>query len=176
MDTFPELHTPRLKLARLTADDIPALVRYANNRKISDQVLNIPHPYDEPDAVFRISYVLQGFKSKARYVFAITLRERAELIGEIGLHLDNGGKIAQLGYWVGEPFWNKGIASESVKAALTFGFGKLGLDLVYATCHIDNPASARVLEKNGMTQRSINGNVAQYVLSKESWEAAKDTA
>src|ERR1044072_3086704 len=105
MLVFPELYTERLHLRQLQADDIPALVKYANNKKISDYVKNIPHPYQEPDAVFRISYVVQGFKAKARYVFSIVHREQEELIGEIGLHMDNGGEVAQLGYWIAEPFW-----------------------------------------------------------------------
>lgn len=166
MEQFPELYTQRFKLRKLTVDDVPLLVKYANNRKISDFVLNIPHPYNEPDAVFRISYVWQGFKAKARYVFAVELKENREFIGEIGLHLDNKGGIAQLGYWVAEPYWNKGIATEAVSAVLKFGFDKLNLNSVFATCHLNNPASAKVLINNGMAESSTNGNIVQYTISK----------
>lgn len=166
MNIFPELHTTRLKLRKIQTEDIPSLVKYANNKKIADHVLNIPHPYQEPDAVFRISYAVQGFKNKTRYVFAIILKEKEELIGETSLHLDNTNNIAELGYWIAEPFWNKGIATEAVKAILKFGFEKLGLDIIFATCHEENKASGHVLLNNGMIKNSVTGHVIQYRLKK----------
>lgn len=170
MEAFPELYSQRLRLRRIQSEDIPSLVKYANNRKISDQVINIPFPYQEMDAIMRLSYVVQGFKSKTRFVFVITLKERAELIGEISLHLENDKTISQLGYWVGEPFWNQGIGSEAVATIMKFGFEKLNLRLIYATCHAENTASEKVLLKNGMTEHSIQGNVIQYRLTREKFE------
>lgn len=170
MNVFPELNTRRLKLRKIRVEDVEALVKYANNKKISDRVINIPHPYREPNAVFRISYVHQGFVAGTRYVFAIALKESDEFIGEISLHLGEDKNSAQLGYWVGEPFWNKGIATEAAEAVLKFGFQRLSLDSVYATCHIENPASEQILLKNGVKKRNVNGNVALYMLTKEEYE------
>lgn len=171
MDTFPVLHTPRLLMRKITVGDIPSLVKYANNKKISGNIINIPYPYEEPNAVFRISYVHQGFKNKQRYVFAIILKESEEFIGEISLHLDNQKNFAEIGYWIGEPLWNKGIAAEAVKAVLKFGFEKLNLDLIFGNCHTENPASGKVLKKNGMKQAGVNGGVAQYRLRKQEFTA-----
>lgn len=168
MDVFPQLHTARLHLRKLDADDVPALVKYANNRKISERILNIPHPYQESHAVFRLSYVWQGFKNKERFVFAIILKAEAELVGEISLHLDNA-KTAQLGYWIAAPFWGKGLATEAIKAVLTFGFTRLNLDLLYASCHLDNVASIKVLTKNGFSETKTMGNIAYYALQKEQY-------
>lgn len=173
MDIFPELHTNRLKLRRIQIEDAPSLIKYANNKKISDRILNMPYPYQEPQAVFRVSYVVQGFKNKTRYVFSIVLKEREEFIGEISLHLEGPNKTAQLGYWVGEPFWNKGIATEAIEAVLPFGFEKLELNLIFATCHVENGASEKVLLKNGMQKQNVQGNVALYSLAKEEFEALK---
>lgn len=170
MEVFPELHTPRLKLRKIQSEDIPSLVRYANNKKISDQIINIPFPYQEMDAIMRLSYVVQGFKQRTRFVFGIFLKEKVELIGEISLHLETDKSIAQLGYWVAEPFWNRGIASEAVSAMVRFGFDQLNLRLIYATCHADNIASGKVLLKNGMKEHSTTGNVIQYRLPGEKWE------
>lgn len=117
----------------------------------------------------RLSYVVQGFKNKTRFVFAITLRETEEVIGETSLHLENDRSVPQLGYWVGEPFWNRGIGSEAVGAIVQFGFEKLGLRLIYATCHAANTASVKVLLKNGMAQHSVDGNVIQYRLTREAF-------
>jgi [ribosomal protein S5]-alanine N-acetyltransferase len=174
MEVFPELYTTRLKLRKIQIEDMDALVQYANNKKISDNIVNIPYPYREPDAVFRMSYVVQGFKNKLRYVFAITLKETAEFIGEISLHFDNDKKVAQLGYWIGEPFWNQGIGTEAVQRILKFGFEKLNLSIIFATVHTENGASAQVLIKNGMTKHHENGNVIKYVHTKEDYDARQE--
>lgn len=166
MQVFPELYTKRLIIRKITIEDIPALLKYANNKKISDRVLNIPHPYREPEAVFRISYVHQGFKNKTRYVFAIILKESQELIGEIGLHMVNPG-VAQLAYWVGEPYWGQGLATEATEAAIKFGMETLHLDMLFAECHVDNIASEKVLVKTGTKKVGVHGNVVQYKINFE---------
>ena len=170
MDVFPELNSKRLTLRKISVEDIPALVKYANNKKIADRILNIPYPFGEPDAVFRISYVVQGFKSKARYVFAIIYQKSKELIGEISLHLDYQRNIAQLGYWVAEPFWGKGIATEATEAVLKFGFEQLNLAMIFAECHVENKASEKVLLNNGMKKSSATESVMQYRLTKQEFE------
>ena len=162
MTIFPALRTARLTLRRLQVEDVPSLVKYANNRSISDHILNIPYPYGEPDGVFRISYVLQGFKSGQRYVFAIIMNERDELIGEASLHLHGSHGAGELGYWVAEPFWGQGIGTEAVAAVLAFGFTELGLEMIYATCHVDNAGSEKLLLKNGMVKSGQSGNVMEY--------------
>lgn len=172
MDSFPEINTSRLKLRKLTPDDIPSLVKYAGNKKISDEVLNIPYPYQEFDAIFRISYVVQGFKNKTHYAFAITLKETNELIGEISLHLDDERRNAELGYWIGEPFWNQGIATEASIAVIKFGFEIPGLQKIYASCHMENKASVKVLLKNGMILQQVNGSVEVYSVQKKEMKTA----
>lgn len=171
MNTFPTLYSPRLILRKIDAADIPALLKYANNKKISDYVLNIPHPYQEPDAVFRISYVWQGFKQQTRFVFALILKDSEELIGEVGLHLDNNKQVAQLAYWVGEPFWGKGLATESVRAVLHFGFHQLNLQQIFADCKQENIASMKVLTNNGMINGSVTGSILQYYLTGETYRS-----
>src|SRR5215831_16983417 len=133
METFPELFTERLHLRRIQLTDVPSLIKYVNNKKISDQILNIPFPYGEEEAIHRMNFIIEGFKNKQRFVFAITFKDKDELIGEIGLHLDKNNNNAQFGYWVAEPFWNNGIATEAVAAILKFGFEKLDLNKIYAT-------------------------------------------
>jgi [ribosomal protein S5]-alanine N-acetyltransferase len=150
MKKFPVLLTKRLRLRRLELSDLQTLIRFANNRKISDQILNIPFPYREEDAIQRFNFILQGFRNGERYVFAITLRGKENLIGEIGIHLDKENNHAQFGYWVAEPYWGKGIATEATGAILKFGFEKLGLRKIYATHYLENPASGKVMSNNGM--------------------------
>lgn len=167
MDLFPVLYTNRLVLRKITSEDIPSLLKYGNNKKIAANVLNIPYPYQEPDAVFRIAYVSQGYKNKARYVFSIVVRESEEFIGEVSLHLDSQKNIAQLAYWLGEPFWNRGIATEATRAVVEFGFAKLNLDMIFGECLIENKASEKVMLNNGMKRAIVQGNVVQYAKQKE---------
>jgi [ribosomal protein S5]-alanine N-acetyltransferase len=179
MELFPEIVSKRLRLRRLQLSDIPVLVKHANNSKISDQIINIPYPYREEDAIQRFNFIIEGFKNKARYVFAITLKEPGELVGEIGLHLDKENNNAQFGYWVAEPFWGKGIATEATAAILHFGFNELKLNKIYATHYPDNIASGKVMLNNGMIKEGelkdhyrINDtyrSVIQYRLTKSEY-------
>ena len=165
MEAFPKIYTTNLELRKLTVDDVPSLVKHANNKKIAAHILNMPFPYEEHNAVFRLSYVYQGFKNNTHYVFAIISRESDEFVGEISLHLGPAAGIAQLAYWIAEPFWNRGIATEAAKAVTQFGFNKLKLEWIYAECHMDNPASQQVLVHVGMERKKVTGNVAQYIIS-----------
>ncbi len=176
MDNFPRLTTNTLILRKIKPGDLTSLLTYCNNPKISDQILNIPYPYSEEDAIFRMNFIYEGFKKKERYVFAITFCENDELIGEIGLHLDKTNDNAQLGYWVGEPFWGRKVATEATHAILKFGFEQLGLHKIYATHFRDNSASAKVMQNNKMIQeadlkqhykvRETYRDVIQYRLTK----------
>lgn len=163
---FPLINTPRLKLRKLKVEDFPSLIKYANNKKIADEITNVPYPYQEMDAVHRISYVTQGFNKKSHFCFAIEWKESSELIGEISLHIAQKNKKAELGYWVGKPFWGKGIATEAAKAIIGFGFEKLGLELIFATCHIENLPSQKVVTHNGMKKINTTGNVILFEINK----------
>ena len=174
------LNTDRLLLRKLQAADIPLLVKYAGNKAIADNVLNVPHPYTEEDAIFWLNFVLQGYKNGERFVFAITLKQTAEFIGAVGLHPFAKHGTAELGYWLGQPFWVRGLMTEAVRAMLRFGFEELNLHKIHATHFTDNPASGKVMLHNGMIKEGEwkeqykVGNeyksVLQYRLLKSEWE------
>ena len=180
MTVLPQLVTPRLLLRKLQIEDIPFLVKYANSKAVSNNVLNIPHPYTEEDAVFWLNLVWQGFKSRERFVFAVVLKESGELVGAIGLHPNAKHNGAEMGYWLGQPFWGKGIMTEAVSAVLKFGFEEVKLHKIYATHFTDNPASGKVMVKNGMIKEGelkdqykvgeVYKSVLQYRLLKEEYE------
>jgi [ribosomal protein S5]-alanine N-acetyltransferase len=164
MEHFPTIYTQRLVLRKLTPDDFSSLVMHANNRKVAQNILNMPYPFSEPQAVFRMHYVVQGFKNKERLVFAVALKDTNELIGEISLHLEKSRNIAQLAYWIGEPFWGRGFATEAAISVIRFGFDTSGFQLIFAECHPDNIASQKVLIKCGMTQKPSSGGILRYVM------------
>ena len=82
--------------------------------------------------------------------FAITLRAGGELIGAIGIDVEPEHARAELGYWIGVPYWGRGYATEAAAALVTRAFEVLGLQRVFAYHFTTNPASGRVLQKIGM--------------------------
>ena len=128
-------------------EDAPAVARYADNRKVWLCLRDrFPHPY-------RLEHA-QEFIRRARAaapptLFAITTP--TEAIGSIGLSLgqDVHRYTAELGYWLAEPYWGRGIVTRAVQAMVEYAFGRLGLQRIHAEPFAGNPASARVLEKAG---------------------------
>lgn len=154
MKPFPELTTSRLRLRKIQLRDIPSLLQQVNHPAIFENILNFPSPYLEEDAIFRINFVWNGFKEQARYVFAIASLENDEFMGEIGLHLDKDNNRAEMGFWMGEPFWNKGLMTEATRETLRFGFEALKLNKILATHFLENEASGKVLLNCGMIKEA----------------------
>ncbi|MAT56782.1 MAG: GNAT family N-acetyltransferase [Ignavibacteriae bacterium] len=150
MDKFPEIKTSRLILGKLSINDIPKIIEYASNKKIADTTLNIPHPYEVRDAIFWINNANKGFENKSQFTFGIKIKTNYEFIGGIGLKINNVLNQAELGYWIAEKYWNKGFATEAVEAIIKFGFKELHLNKICASHLEQNPASGKVLIKNGM--------------------------
>jgi RimJ/RimL family protein N-acetyltransferase len=177
-----QLESERLILNSLSYKDIPKIIEYANNSKISDSVINIPFPYFEKDAVFWINLANQGRKSGYVYNFAVRLKEDKNLdfMGGIGLMLDPKHNRAELGYWIAEPFWNKGLMSEAVGKVIEFGFETLELNKVIANHFPSNPASGKIMIKNKMIKEAEikehfkKGDnyldIIQYRLTKEEYK------
>lgn len=181
---IPNLKSKRLRLGELRASDIPKIVAYAGHPTIAEMTLNIPSPYTEKDAIFWLNMAHQGFKQGHQHVFGIFLKEGDQFIGGIGLHVNHSHDNAEVGYWVAEPFWNKGFASEAMALLLEYGFNKLKLHKIYARHLIGNPASGKVMIKNGMikegelTDHYKKGNeyrsVKQYRLTKTEYDKVKN--
>jgi ribosomal-protein-alanine N-acetyltransferase len=145
-----ELRTTRLLLRSLEREDVPAMVRLAGAREISATTLNIPHPYAEVDALTFLGKANEDFRAGRAVSFAITIRPGREISGGIGLVLADAHQHAELGYWIGVPYWGKGYATEAASAVVEFGFGTLHLNRIFAHHFAGNTGSQRVLEKIGM--------------------------
>ena len=143
-----------ITLRPLALSDKSALAQLANNKKIWDNVRDyLPHPYGETDAEEFINLTLN---EDPKQTFAIEFR--GALAGVVGLvvQTDVYRKSAEIGYWIGEPFWNKGIATKAVGLITQYGFENLGLNRIYAGIFEYNKASMVVLEKNGFKQEGIS--------------------
>lgn len=127
--------------------DATALVRYADNRRVWLNLRDrFPHPYT---AVSAARWLEQVALEKLTVSFAIATPK--ELIGGIGFVLgtDVFRDTAEIGYWLGEPFWNRGIATRAVRVFTDWGFERFALRRIFAGVFETNLASARVLEKCG---------------------------
>jgi ribosomal-protein-alanine N-acetyltransferase len=143
-----ELRTPRLLLRSLERRDIPAIVRLAGAREIAATTANIPHPYTEDDARSFLAHAHDEFRAGSSATFAIS--PDGELCGAVGLVITPAHERAELGYWIGVPYWGQGFATEAASAVMAFGFETLRLNRIYASHFAGNVASQRVLEKIGM--------------------------
>jgi ribosomal-protein-alanine N-acetyltransferase len=145
-----EIKTARLLLRPLEQADVPAIVRLAGAREISSMTANIPHPYTEQDARDFLARASEEFRSGLSVSFAICISATRELCGGVGLNITAAHQRAELGYWIGVPFWGNGFATEATRAVVAFGFQTLALHRIYALRFSENAASGRVLEKIGM--------------------------
>lgn len=166
----PTLHTQRLDLRPFRLSDAAEVQRLAGDRAIADTALNIPHPYVDGVAEEWISTHQPRFEAGELVSFAISLRQTGELIGAIGLVVNQRFQRAELGYWIGKPYWNQGYCTEAGRAVLEYAFTVLHLHRVHA-CHlVRNPSSGRVMQKLGMVQEGV---ARQHV---KRWEVYEDLA
>jgi len=163
MEAFPKIETLRLVLSELKAKDIPRIVQYASNETISANTLNIPYPYHEKDAIYWLNQAFIGFKEGSQYIWGIRLKPTQDFIGGISLIISINHHRAEIGYWIGEPFWNKGYTTEATQALIKFCFEKLNLDKITSSHIVYNPASGRVMEKCGMIKEGI---LSQHIYKK----------
>jgi RimJ/RimL family protein N-acetyltransferase len=141
-----ELETYRLLLRPPQDADAEAIFPLANNFAVAKNTISMPHPYTMDDA--------RGFIARSRerrtkgidYPFAVFRKNDMTLVGAVGVHPDLN---YELGYWIGEPFWGKGYATEAARRVTRFAFEDLNAKEVRAGWYADNPASGRVLEKIG---------------------------
>ena len=145
----PVLRTARLILRPLRLADAAAVQQLAGAAEVADTTLNIPHPYLDGMAETWIESHAAAWAQQERATFAIT-SPGDELVGAISLGLRPAHRRAELGYWIGVPFWNRGFATEAARAMIEFGFNLLDLNRIHAAHLTRNPASGRVMAKAGM--------------------------
>jgi [ribosomal protein S5]-alanine N-acetyltransferase len=182
MNVDSTLETARLRLRPFGEADVAELLGLIGVREIAATTLRIPHPYTEEDAEKFIAACQNGSEVHR----AITLRSDGRLIGGIGLRVDEQHQHAELGYWLGVPYWGKGYATEGGHEMLRYGFEDLHLHRIFASHFGHNPASGTVLKKLGMRyegcQREHLRKWESYVDSelygilRQEWEAREYNA
>ena len=147
---FAPIETERLRLRPFQTGDAATVRRLAGDWEVARSLPNVPYPYGPEEAAEWIGHTRRGLAAGSEVSLAVTVRDGGELVGAVGLTLSLHGRSAELGYWIGQPYWRRGFATEAAAAILRHGFVELGLRRVTATTLHHNKASVRVLEKLGM--------------------------
>jgi len=154
-----EILLSRCRLRPFRDGDQASIVRYANNRRVWLNLRDaFPHPYTRSDAEAWVRRVA-GQAPPTQ----LGIEVAGEVVGSIGLTLqeDVHRRSAEIGYWLGEPFWGRGLMSEAVPAFTAYALATFDVCRLYATVFEWNPGSARVLEKAGY---SLEGRLRKSVI------------
>ncbi|MDF1633100.1 GNAT family protein [Mycoplana sp. MJR14] len=177
----PILLSQRLVLRAPHEDDIDALAHLANNANIATMVARMPHPYTIADAADFVRRTKAGAIGKC--VYAITKADTGAFLGCCGIEPHEDGKTVELGYWLGEPHWNKGYATEAAQSLTDMVFRTRDVEQIDARCRVMNIASRRVIQKcgfqfqaTGMVQSLAVGGmvpVEWFRLDRRTWVSLK---
>ena len=154
------LHSARLLLRPLRASDAGPLSLYASDERVATMTTSIPHPYPPGAADAYIAASLSGRSPEIIWAMDATPDNGAELIGVVAVKRAK----AELGYWVGPPFWGTGYASEAATRVCEHLMTDHKLDRLNASVFFDNPASRSVLQHCGFRQ---TGDAWQYSVARQ---------
>lgn len=144
---FMHLHLARCDVRTFREDDAESLAFHANNRKIWINLRDLfPHPYTITDAE---EFLKKSIALDPETRFAVAVDGKAVGAIGFGLRTDVERISAEIGYWLGEPFWNRGIMTEVLRAVTEYAIAEHGLMRIYALPYAWSHASCRVLEKSG---------------------------
>lgn len=188
----PQLQTSRLELRAFSMDDAPAVNELLKEKDIAANTQLIAFPYSTELARQWIAPQENNWQQGKAAVFAVcfnrqqneqtgtigksddsafpTTSSTTSLIGVVGLEIDSPHERAELGYWIGKPWWGRGYCTEASAAVIEFGFECLGLNRIFAYHMVHNEASGRVMEKLGMQREGV---LKQHV---KKWGRFEDTA
>ena len=151
MSQQPTIKTERLMLRPYNLGDAPEVQRLIGERDVVSTMTNVPHPYEDGMAEEWIGERQESFEKGKTVDFAITHRQEGFFIGGISLNnIDRQSELAEIGYWIGKPYWRKGYGTEAARAILKYGFEALGLNRIHGKHFRRNPASGRIMQKIGM--------------------------
>jgi ribosomal-protein-alanine N-acetyltransferase len=175
------LETERLKLRPLAFTDASFIQEAAADRAISDTMISVPHPYQDGEGERYVNRCLAEQKKGKSLTFVLELKKENASCGVIEIReIDREHSQAELSFWLRTHSWGQGYMSEGIQAALQYGFEILRLNRFYAYHMLRNPASGRVLEKNGFRQEGLlrqrvikwgkHEDVAIWAILRQDWD------
>lgn len=179
--SFPYLFGKLVNLRELSMNDATTIVSLMDY-EIAKYLYEVPYPYKIGDALNFIKSSYDDFRLRKAITFAIDYKNKSQsfqlLSGTIGIKdIDYVNKKANIGYWIGKQYHDKGIATECIKLVVNYAFNELKLEEISAYVFPDNNPSIRVLEKNGFVKTNevneyyplsnIYRNSLIYIVKKE---------
>lgn len=152
---LPTLTTERLCLRPFTLADAAQIHALCSDYEIARTTLGIPHPYEEGIAERWIAVHAHRFYTNQHVTLAVTDVVDGTVLGSAGLDTHRTQKRAELGYWIGVPYWGKGYCTEAAQALIRYGFDVLDLHKIVARHFASNTASGRVMQKIGMQHEAV---------------------
>jgi len=152
------LETERLILRLPQMSEAATIQALAGHPDIAATTLTMPHPYPDGAAEAFIQSLIENVSADS--TLALIRKTDQQLMGMISLRPDQRFSRAEIGYWIGKPYWNQGYTSEAARRLVDYCFAELGLHRVYASYLSHNIASRRVMEKAGMT---YEGTLREHV-------------
>ena len=167
---------PEVTIRSLRLGDEPAVQRYASDELVA-RTTTIPEPYPEDGAAGFVKHAIEARLKRKGFFFAIVADREMVGVVELGA-IDLDRRSIQCDYAIASEHWGKGITTKAVALALRYAFLELGMETVRSACLNRNPASARVLEKNGFQETEgfvynsskFKGEAARkFTLTKAEW-------
>lgn len=165
------LATPRPALRELALEDAPAVQEWASDPEVARYMPWGPNTPEQTEAFLRDAVPTRWETPRRTFELGIELRGSSRLVGACGIRIRSAeDRVADLGYALRRDAWGQGLATEAARALVEFGFRTLRMHRIWATCHVDNARSARVLEKAGMQREGrLRENVRKDGAWRDSW-------
>jgi [ribosomal protein S5]-alanine N-acetyltransferase len=150
----PEIiETARLRLRPPTLEDAGVIfTQYAQDPEVTRYLTWRPHENIEVTRAF-LRRCVQCWQEGSAFPWVMTRKNDGALLGMIELRIE--GFRADIGYGIARPYWGQGCTSEAVKGIIEWALAQASIYRIWAVCDVDNPASARVMEKAGMQKEGI---------------------
>lgn len=144
-----------IKLRKIKKADAKYIAEILSNKKML-KTLDPSHPFPMPVSYVENKIPIDQMNWKKGRAYKFVILNNRKIVGQISLYNPNKSKNKyEIGYFVSEKFWNKGIATKAIQKITNFGFDKLKISKLWANPSINNPASSRALEKAGFKLEKI---------------------
>lgn len=161
------IETERLLLRDFVIDDWAAVQMYASDPEVVRFVEWGPNTESDTKTFVNYAIGLSKQDPRSSYELAVELRKEKKLIGVSSIHISHEtNREGWIGYCFNKQYWGRGMATETARAVLSFGFMQLGLHRIFATVHPANTSSANVLKKIGML---YEGRMREHKLVRGTW-------
>jgi len=176
---LPVLSTDSLTLRPFVKEDLPEVLALVQDKEVAATTLNIPYPCSKAEIHEWFDLQLRELEEGRGLRWAVCLTTTDELIGAMKLATHPEYESAELGYWIGKPYWGNGYASEAARLVVDYAFSTLELNRIEAHAMVENLSSAKILQKLGMQEEGYHPqlikkwdefkDVKTYGLLREQW-------